>query len=85
MSSFWHIINNLKNHSTQAVIELVTMCSRGLCSTAVPQPLLFHPYRKNARTLFPVLVRAQHSDKQSVVDLLKDLAIRTNRFVDLPQ
>ena len=34
---------------------------------------------KHASILFPAMVQAQHSDKASIVDLLKDLSIKCNR------
>ena len=34
---------------------------------------------KNANILMPALVKAQHSDKESIVDLLKDVSIKSNR------
>ena len=34
---------------------------------------------KYASILFPAMVQAQHSDKASIVDLLKDLSIKCNR------
>ena len=38
---------------------------------------------QNANILMPALVQAQHSDKESIVDLLKDLSIKSNRsFTD---
>lgn len=35
---------------------------------------------KIARAIMPALVRCQHSDKTSVVDLLKDISIKSNRM-----
>lgn len=42
-------------------------------------------FRESASRLWPALITAQHSDKQSVDDLLRDIGIKINRYYQVSE